>query len=474
MIYTAVACIAGAMNDEGSDGGIGLPGAVAVQVGVVVGAGLFSVTGVAIGSAGPGVAVSYVVAVVAVSLSLVPTAVLGSLYPTMGGNYRYPSRLWSPRVAFLAVWGMAVSVLGGGLPLYGLSFGQYLNAVGTVDPQLAGGAGQYLNAAVAVDPRVAGAVVLTAFFLVNLVGIEPAARVQQLLLVSLVASLVAFVAVGAPAVEPANLSPPFPNGVGGVLVGGALLYFVCMGANFIVDVGGEMRDAALTIPRSFLVSVPLVLVLYVLTSTVAVGAVGWEALVNRPLSVAADAALPPTISVFFTAGGALFAIATTVNAVYMIAPKYLVVLAEDGVLPTGFGAVNDRFDTPHWGLALVYLVSLAFLLSPLSLERFSTLMAFGSIVLVIPVMVAAISLVRNRPEAYADAPFRVRPRALVAVAVVAVVLNVALLGLLVGEEPRTFAVWAGLVCLGGGYYLVRSRHAAANGTPLPERIDDDP
>lgn len=459
------------MSDDDS-AGIGLLGAVAVQVGVVVGAGLFSVTGVAVGSAGPGVAISYVVAVVAVSLSLVPTAVLGALYPTTGGNYRYPSRLWSPRVAFLAVWGMAVSVLGGGLPLYGLSFGQYLNAVGTVDPALLGGLGGALNAAVTVDPRVAGAVVLTLFFLVNLVGIEPAARLQGLLLVSLLASLVVFVAVGAPAVDPANLTPVLPNGVSGVLVGAALLYFVSMGANFIVDVGGEMRDAALTIPRSFAVSIPLILLLYVLTSTVAVGTVGWEALVDRPLSVAADAALSPALAVFFTAGGAVFAIATTINAVYMIAPKYLVVLAEDGVFPAGFATVNDRFGTPHWGLAFVYLVSLAFLLGPLSLAGFSTLMAFGSIALVIPVMVAAIWLVRNRPGTYADAPLRVRPRLLVGVSGTAVVLNLALLGLLVSEEPRTFAVWAGLVGLGGAYYHLRARRAAATGTPLPERIDD--
>ncbi|WP_254840373.1 APC family permease [Natronomonas marina] len=442
------------MSGESLEGDIGLFEAVAIQVGIVVGAGLFAVTGVAVAEAGPGVAVSYVVAVVAVSLSLVPTAVLGAMYPTVGGNYRYPSRLWSPRIAFLTTWGMAVSVLGGGLPLYGLSFGQYLDSL------------------VAVDPRLTGAAVVTLFFVVNLVGIEPAARVQQLMLVTLAASLVAFVVVGAPAVDPANLDPAFPSGIGGVLVGGALLYFVCMGANFIVDVGGEMRDAALTIPRSFFVSIPLILVVYVLTSLVAVGSVGWQALANEPLSVAAEAALPPALETAFTVGGALFAIATTINAVYMIAPKYLLVLADDGVFPSAFGDVNDRFGTPHWGLTFVYVVSLAFLLSPLSIERFSTLMAFGSIVLVMPVMVAAVLLVRNRADAYADAPFRIAPRTLVAVSVVAVVLNLGLLALLASEEPRTFAVWAGLVAVGGGYYLLRARQAAANGAPLPDRMDD--
>jgi APA family basic amino acid/polyamine antiporter len=442
------------MTGESLDADIGLLEAVAIQIGIVVGAGLFAVTGIAVGEAGPAVVLSYVVAVVAVSLSLIPTAVLGALYPTVGGNYRYPSRLWSRRVAFLSTWGMAVSVLGGGLPLYGLSFGQYLETL------------------VAVDPRAVGAVLITAFFLVNLVGIEPAARIQQLMLVTLVASLLAFVVAGAPAVQASNLSSPFPNGVGGALVGAALLYFVCMGANFIVDVGGEMRDAALTIPRSFLVSMPVILVAYALTSAVAVGSVGWRTLAGRPLSVAAEAALSSGLATFFTVGGALFAIATSVNAVYMIAPKYLLVLADDGVFPSAFGTVNGRFGTPHVGLAFVYLVSLAFLLSPLSVERLSTLMAFGSIVLVMPVTVSAVLLVRRRPEVYADAPLRVPSRLLVGVSAVALVLNVALLTLLASEAPRTFAVWVGLVALGVPYYLVRSRYLSAGGTPLEERMDD--
>lgn len=281
-----------------------------------------------------------------------------------------------------------------------------------------------------------------------------------------------FVGVGFPTVEPANLSPLLPNGIGGVLVGGALLYFVCMGANFIVDIGGELRDAALTIPRSFLVSIPLILGLYVLTSVVAVGMVGWRPLVDRPLSVAADAALSPALAGLFTVG-ALFAIATTVNAVYMIAPKYLLVLADDGVFPSRLGEVSERFGTPHWGLAFVYVVSMAFVLSPLSLERYSTLMAFGSILLVVPVMVSAVRLVRDRPEAYESAPVSVPPRLLVGVAGLAVVLNVGLLGLLASEEPRTFAVWLLLVATGGVYYLARSRYLAARDAPLSERIGEE-
>jgi hypothetical protein len=64
------------------------------------------------------------------------------------------------------------------------------------------------------------------------------------------------------------------------------------------------------------------------------------------------------------------------------------------------------------------------------------------------------------------------PRLLVGVSGVAVVPNVALLGLLAVEEPRTFAVWVALVAAGGGYHRLRSRDAPAGGDPLVERAGD--
>lgn len=441
------------MGDEESGPQIGLFEAVAVQVGIVIGAGLFAVTGVAAGDAGPAVALSYIIAIGAISLSLVPTAILGSLYPTIGGNYRYPSRLWSNEVAFMAAWGMAVSVLAGGLPLYGLTFGQYLDSL------------------VAVPAAPVGIVVISLFFIVNMVGIEPAARVQQLLLVVLAVSLVVFVTVGFPSVETSNLSQPFPNGVEGMLVGAALLYFVCLGANFIVDIGGEMRDAALTIPKSFLISIPLILVAYVLTSLVAVGVLGWESLADEQLSEAADVALSSPMATFFTVG-ALFAIATTINAVYIIAPKYLIVFAEDGLFPERFATRNDRFDTPHWGLLFIYILCLPFVLSPLSTDQHSALMGFGSLFLVVPVMISAVKLVRNRPEVYEDAPIHIDGRLLVGISLLAVLVNLALLGLLASESPDMFLVWVVLFGAGGLYYWVRERYLNADGPGITQRRED--
>ncbi|MFD1644142.1 APC family permease [Haloarchaeobius litoreus] len=445
------------MTDD--DTTVGLFQAVAIEVGLIVGAGLFSLTGVATTLAGTGVPLSYVFTFTVVSMSLVPTAALAAARPVTGGNYWYPSRLWSPVVAFLTAWGLSISMFGGGLPVYALSFGRYVDSL------------------VAVDPVAVGVVVLTAFYLVNLAGIDVAASVQVLLFVSLVASLVVFVVVGAPTVEPANFEPFLSTGIGGMLTGAGVLYFVCLGANFIVDLGEDVQAATVTIPQSLAVSIPLVFVLYVGTALVAVGTVGAAgpgSMAGATLSVPAEVALPPTLSAFFVVGGALFAIATSINAVFIIAPKYMVVLADDGFFPAALARTNDRFGTPHWGLTLVFALSLASLVSPLPVADLGSLLGFGGIVLIVPMMVAAVRFVRRHPERYAATPIPVPPRITVALAVAAVCANAVLLVLLASQSPLLFAAWAGLTLLGGGAYLLaRRRYLADRGTALLSGFDGE-
>ncbi|WP_267642162.1 APC family permease [Haloarchaeobius amylolyticus] len=444
---------------DGAGDSVGLLQAVAIEVGLIVGAGLFSLTGVATTLAGTAVPLSYVFTFTVVAMSLVPTAALAAARPVTGGNYWYPSRLWSPRVAFLTAWGLSISMFGGGLPVYALSFGRYVDSL------------------VAVDPVGVGVVVLTAFYLVNLAGIDVAASVQLLLFATLVASLVVFIVVGAPAVEPANFEPFLSTGVTGLLTGAGVLYFVCLGANFIVDLGEDVQAATVTIPRSLAVSIPLVFVLYVGTALVAVGTVGAAgpgSMDGATLSVPAQVALPPALATFFVVGGALFAIATSINAVFIIAPKYMVVLADDGFFPAVLADTNARFDTPHWGLTLVFLLSLASLLSPLPVADLGSLLGFGGIVLIVPMMVAAVRFVRRHPDRYAATPLPVPARVTVALAVAAVCANAVLLVLLASQSPLLFGAWAGLtVGAGGAYYLVRRRYLAGRGIGLLEGFDEE-
>ncbi|UTF55137.1 APC family permease [Natronosalvus rutilus] len=422
------------------DGGLGLMDAVAIEVGLIVGGALFALVGVGVALSGPGVVVSFAIAITIAVLGLVPTAMLGASFPTTCGHYRYPARFVSPGLAFLAAWGLGISMFTGGLPLYALT------------------AGEYAATLVPVSPAAVGVGLLTLFFLLNLVGIRLAARVQLLMFVGLVVALGSFVVLGVPNVDAANLTPVFSSGAVGIVAGAGVLYFTCLGANFVVDIGGEIRDATVTIPRSFLVSVPLVFVLYVLVALVAVGTVGVETMSGETLAVPAERFLSPAFQTVFVVGGALFAVATSLNATFILVPQYAKALAADGVFPAALGETNDRFGTAHWALLGTYLLSTAILLAPLPFADLGTMLAFGGAFVVAVVMFAAISVVRNPPADFDPDAFPVPTRLAFGMALLAVPLNVLLLGLLATQSPTLFASWVVLCGCGLGYYALRTNY----------------
>jgi APA family basic amino acid/polyamine antiporter len=328
----------------------------------------------------------------------------------------------------------------GGLPLYALT------------------AGEYLNELVSVPVTVIGLALLTFFFVLNIFGIRPAARVQTLMFVGLVTALVSFVALGVPEVETANLSSPFSNGFVGVVAGAGVLYFTCLGANFVIDIGGDLREAAVTIPRSFAVSIPLVLLLYVLVAAVAVGTVGVAGMSNETLMLPAERFLSPAFQTLFIVGGAVFAVATSLNAAFILVPRYVQALADDGVLPSVLGKTNERFGTAHWALFGTYALSSLVMLAPLPFEGLGTVLAFGGALVVTAVMLAAVSVLRNPPTEFETDAFPVPNRLVLGMAVLAVPLNLLLILLLATQSTNLFVGWLAVLVAGLIYYFVRTNY----------------
>ena len=83
---------------------LGLPEVAFIAIGTTVGGGVFVLTGIVLKIAGPALPLAYALAVIPVFISMLPLAMLGSALPATGGNYRYPSRMVSPGLAFTGVW----------------------------------------------------------------------------------------------------------------------------------------------------------------------------------------------------------------------------------------------------------------------------------------------------------------------------------------------------------------------------------
>ena len=98
-----------------------LSAVVFIAIGFTIGGGVFVFTGVVFKIVGQALPIAYSLAALPVFISMMPIAMLGSAIPTTGANYRYPSRMVSPGLAFVGIWVYALASFVGQIPLYAVA-----------------------------------------------------------------------------------------------------------------------------------------------------------------------------------------------------------------------------------------------------------------------------------------------------------------------------------------------------------------
>ena len=320
---------------------------MAISVGQIIGAGIMSSTGVAIGMTGTGVVLAFLLSPFFTIISILPIAILGATVPTTGGPYRYCSRLLgkTPGMMYLLLH-ITMNV---GLAQYALSFASYLVSITT-----------------GLNPHLVGIVILTLFFLTNLVGTKSAAVLNKIMSVALIGGLLLFIGFGLPkadigyVIEPSHL---FVNGGLAFVSTLALLSSATAGAQVVAELGGETKDAGRNIPKAMVASTFGVGIFYVLIALVAAGILPMDQVANQPLTLVARETMPGITFYLFVIGAALGATATTLNATLSWVTKPLLVACDDGLLPKSLGNVN-KHGVPWKLLTLFYLVGLI----PLALQ----------------------------------------------------------------------------------------------------------
>jgi APA family basic amino acid/polyamine antiporter len=320
---------------------LGLPDAIAIGLGAVIGAGLFVVTGVAASVAGPALILGLILAGLAALCNALSSAELAARYPESGGTYEYGYQVLHPLLGFAAGWMFLVSKLAAG---------------GTV----ALGFGAYFAALVPAVPSrwaaVAAALLLTA---ANWFGIKKAGRLNTLIVSMTVLVLVGFVLAGLPAFQTGHWQPFAPHGWVGVAEAAALLFFAYTGFARLATLGEEVREPRRIIPRAIILTLAISAALYLAVVAVALGAVGAGALAesSSPLQRAAEVfPFHGAVWVWVTGVGAVSAMLGVMLSQIMGISRMLFAMARRRDLPRLLEHVHPRYGVPDYGLALGGLV----------------------------------------------------------------------------------------------------------------------
>jgi APA family basic amino acid/polyamine antiporter len=370
----------------------------ALGLGAIIGTGIFVVIGEAIGDAGPGIILSFILAGVTCAFSALAFAELASTIPVAGSAYTYSYATMGELVAWIIGWDLileyAVSVAA-----VAVGWGQYFNDL--LDSLF----GISLPESLAGPPGEGGTFNLPAVFIVLAVtavlciGVRESARTNSIMVVIKLLVLALFLALGVTAFTSDNLTPFMPNGTDGVVTAASVIFFAYIGFDAVSTSGEETRNPSRDLPIAIVGSLVIATLLYIAVAIVAVGALPFDQLngAEAPLATALDEGAGFGWAANIISFGALVAITSVVLTILYGQTRIFFAMCRDGLMPRRWAYVHPKTRTPVYitagfGCLIAAIAAFVPLTEIVKLVNIGTLFAF------VLVNIGVIILRRTRPD----------------------------------------------------------------------------
>ena len=317
-------------------------------MGAVIGAGVLILPGITAALAGPASVLAWaVVSLLGVPLALT-FAALASRYPDAGGVATFTAR------AFGAGWGAASGWFYFVASATGLVLVPLTGAYYAASPLDLGRSGTFLLAGAVLGAAVAS----------NYGGLRVSGRVQLVLSGGVAVLLLAATLVSIPRISLENWTPFAPNGWISVGRASVLIFFAVFGWEAIAQLSAEFRNPSRDVPRSTLLSVGLITLLYVGVAAATVGTATYGAPDVNRVAVARLLANGLGIGAGTVAASMAVLISlATANAYVAATARLGYALARDGAFPSWLDHLDERGVPAHAVLAVGAYAAIGMLLS---------------------------------------------------------------------------------------------------------------
>ena len=362
---------------------LSLPGAIAVSIGGML-SGIFVLPGLAVGITGSSVWLAFLVAALCILPAVLSKSELATSMPKSGGTYVYIERAFGPLFGTISGLGLWLSLLlKSAFSLVGLS--------------------AYLYVLIEVDSSLTKSIALFSLLLILLLNIFGVKKVEktQLLIVSIsVLSLVGLIFFGFGSFDSALTEPVFSKESSGFISAVAFLYISYAGVTKVAAVAGEIKNPEVNLPKTMLISLFLITVVYVLVAIVLVGNVEASLLVND---------IKPIYTLSQTLGGDAFGygagivgvltLLSMANSGVLASSRFPFAMARDKMLPDFLGSVSAKFMTPVYSIVVTaFIIGLAIIY--LDVEKIAKLASAFKVLMFISVNLAVIVLRETNAQWY--------------------------------------------------------------------------
>jgi len=391
-------------------------------IGVIIGTGLFVLTGeAAAGYAGPAVALSYVVGGIACALAALCYAEFASTVPVAGSAYTFSYATFGEFVAWLIGWDLILEfTLGAATVAKGWS-GYLVSVLEILGMKLPPG----LSAATEGFSHDYIAVLVVALVTTILViGIKLSSQFNLAITALKILVTLFIIGFGIWFINADNLTPFIPPpkpagaaygsaldafllpslfgidtiyGITGIFTGAALVFFAYIGFDIVATTAEETRNPQRDMPIGILASLAICTVLYILASIVFTGLRPYTDLATAAPAATALEVTPFPAAQLVVSLAILIGLTVVVMILILGQSRVAFAMSRDNLLPQWFSRVHSRFRTPYRITILTGVVS-AILAFWLPLVTLGELVNIGTLAAFVLVSIGVIILRRTRPD----------------------------------------------------------------------------
>ncbi len=319
--------------------------AVMINLGAIIGAGIFVIIGIASFKAGPAIVISIILSSIIAIFTGLSFSEIARHVSKEGGVYEYAKSVLSPMPGFIGGWMWTFGNIIG-IAAVALSFGSYVNAL----------TGLKLN------PLFFAIICILSFMTLNVLGIKNSAKtITGIVIVNLII-LMAFIFSGLSNFNSGNFVNFMPHGISGIITGTALIFFAFTGFSRVTTISDEIVNPEKTIPRAIILSIIISSVLYIL---VAVALLGFKpyydySTSSSPLALAIKSLNDYYLTILISIGGITATAGVTLTGI-LGTSRVLFAMGRDDELPKKLSYI-DKFSTPIIAITVSAILGILFLI----------------------------------------------------------------------------------------------------------------
>lgn len=322
---------------------MGLLTATMLVAGNMIGSGIFMLPATLANTTGPGATImAWTITGMGSIFLALSYANLGSKITKTGGPYEYPKEAFGDFVGFLNAW-------------------LYWNASWIGNAAIITSVASYTGALI---PSISGSPflsfvytssILWIFTIINIIGVKEASVIQTAITIFKIALFFGFIVVTACYFNPQFLAPAFPTGKGISTLPAAMVctLWAFTGFESASVAAGEIRNPERNIKLSTILGIVIAIIVYMLISVCAMGAVPQEQLAksSAPIIEIFSRFLGSGITKFILIASIISVIGTTTGWIFATA-RVSYAAGEGGIFPKVFAKVHPKYNTPYASLII--------------------------------------------------------------------------------------------------------------------------